>query len=89
MDGRLEEGVVVGDRVQTPEVNVSLNSLHFECCSASVGILTDAGRCRAGWLQQRPPAGAAASRQPVAPLTRRSNRQGHAAAQLDFVGWGK
>ena len=62
MDGRLEEGVVLGDRVQTPEVNVSLNSLHFECCSASVGILTDAGRCRAGWLQQRPcPAGAAAT----------------------------
>ena len=55
MDGRLEEGVVVGDRVQIPEVNVSLNDLHFECCSASVGILTDAGRCRAGWLQQRLP----------------------------------
>ena len=61
MDGRLEEGVVMSDRVQTPEVNVSLNDLHFEYCSASVGILTDAGRCRAGWLQQRPPAGAAAT----------------------------
>ena len=61
MDGRLEEGVVLSDRVQTPEVNVSLNDLHFEYCSASVGILTDAGRCRAGWLQQRPPAGAAAT----------------------------
>ena len=46
MDGRLEEGVVVRDRVQIPEVNVSLNDLHFEYCSASVGILTDAGRCR-------------------------------------------
>ena len=60
MDGRLEEGVLVGDRVQIPEVNVSLNNLHFEYCSASVGILTDAAG-RAGCSQRSCPAGAAAT----------------------------